>query len=100
MCASSVSISYQWKVVKYPLRDGKGQGVGPHYDSGFLTLVMLNICLRRNLTRLQLLQASDHKGLQAQNPSGEWIDVPPIEDTLVINVGKGNIPSSMGEEIV
>jgi isopenicillin N synthase-like dioxygenase len=26
-------------------------------------------------------------GLQARNSSGEWIDVPPMEDTFVINVG-------------
>ncbi|KIM31190.1 hypothetical protein M408DRAFT_64609 [Serendipita vermifera MAFF 305830] len=68
------AMQHRSKIVKYPLRDGKDQGVGPHYDSGFLTL---------------LLQASDHRGLQAQDPLGEWIDVPPIDDTLVINVGKG-----------
>jgi hypothetical protein len=37
----------------------------------------------------KLLQASDHAGLQVQNVSGEWIDVPPRPYTFVINIGKG-----------
>lgn len=39
--------------------DGVGQGVGPHKDS---------------MLSSYLLQASDHRGLQAQNTKGEWID--------------------------
>lgn len=49
------------------------QGVGPHKDGGFLTY---------------LLQATPHAGLEAQNKSGVWIPVPPIQDTLVVNVGR------------
>jgi len=38
----------------------------------------------------KLLQASDHAdGLQVQNVSGEWINVPPRPYTFVINIGKG-----------
>lgn len=36
-----------------------------------------------------LLQASDHRGLQAQNTSGEWIDCPPVPGTLVVAIGQG-----------
>ena len=36
-----------------------------------------------------LLQASHHKGLQAQNTQGEWIACPPIRGTLVVAVGQG-----------
>ncbi|KAI0674896.1 Clavaminate synthase-like protein [Trametes maxima] len=63
------------KLVKYPARkEGESdQGVGPHYDGGFLTF---------------LLQASDHRGLQVQNLAGEWIDAPPIPGTFVVNIGK------------
>ncbi|KAG8761091.1 hypothetical protein FRC14_007872 [Serendipita sp. 396] len=68
------SMQHRSKVVKYPPSGNSQQGVGPHTDSGFLTF---------------LLQGSPHRGLQAQNLDGEWIDVPPIEDTLVINLGKG-----------
>lgn len=49
------------------------QGVGSHKDGGFLTY---------------LLQATPHAGLEVQNKSGQWIPVPPIQDTLVINVGR------------
>ncbi|KAI9730898.1 MAG: hypothetical protein M1834_005616 [Cirrosporium novae-zelandiae] len=52
---------------------GEFQGVGPHKDGGFLTY---------------LLQATSHAGLEAQNKSGAWIPVPPIPDTLVVNVGR------------
>jgi len=63
------------KIVKYPVPadDSSDQGVGPHFDGGFLTL---------------LLQASPHRGLQVQNLSGEWIDAPPIPRTFVVNIGK------------
>ncbi|KAF8625326.1 hypothetical protein AX15_005456 [Amanita polypyramis BW_CC] len=61
------------KVSKYPAVGGQIQGVGPHYDAGFVTV---------------LLQASPHKGLQVQNLAGEWIDAPPLPGSLVINFGK------------
>jgi len=69
-------MQHRAKVVKYPTLDdvSSDQGVGPHFDSGFLTF---------------LLQASPHAGLQVQNLSGQWIDVPPIENTFVVNIGKG-----------
>ena len=52
---------------------GEFQGVGPHKHGGFLTY---------------LLQATSQAGLEAQNKSGVWIPVPPIPDTLVVNVGR------------
>jgi len=70
------NMQHRGKVVKYPVFDpAKGnQGVGPHYDSGFLTL---------------LLQASPQVGLQVQLPSGTWVEAKPMPDTLVVNLGKG-----------
>lgn len=50
------------------------QGVGPHKDS---------------MLTSYLLQASHHRGLQAQNLEGEWIDCPPIPGTLVVAIGQG-----------
>jgi isopenicillin N synthase-like dioxygenase len=44
----------------------------PHVDSGFLTL----------------LAQDGVAGLQALHSSGEWIDVPPVDETLVVNFGK------------
>jgi isopenicillin N synthase-like dioxygenase len=67
-----------FQIVKYPANDGSltDQGVGPHYDAGFLTFLLL---------------ASPHRGLQVQNLSGQWIDVPPIPGTFVVNIGKGKM---------
>ncbi|KAF8331405.1 uncharacterized protein EI90DRAFT_3154637 [Cantharellus anzutake] len=70
------SMSHRGKLIKYPSVSeisGGAQGVGPHYDAGFLTL---------------LLQLSDLPGLQVQNVSGQWIDVILRPNTLVVNIGK------------
>uniref|UniRef100_A0A0W0F2Y9 Putative Clavaminate synthase-like protein n=1 Tax=Moniliophthora roreri TaxID=221103 RepID=A0A0W0F2Y9_MONRR len=64
------------KIVKYPVPRAENlssQGVGAHVDPGFVTI---------------LLQASDHPGLQVQNLVGDWIDVPPIPGTFVVNFGR------------
>ena len=44
----------------------------PHTDSGFLTL----------------LAQDGVDGLQARSRTGEWVDVPPLEGTLVVNFGQ------------
>ena len=61
------------KLIRYVGRDGDTQGVGPHADWGFLTL---------------LLQDGTG-GLQAR-PAGTdaWVDVPPVDGALVVNVGE------------
>ena len=64
------------KLIRYVGRDDDGpdaQGVGPHADWGFLTL---------------LLQDGSG-GLQARpSRTDGWVDVPPLEGALVINVGE------------
>lgn len=66
---------HKLEIVKYPDNGtGVGQGVGPHKDS---------------MLTSYLLQASEVKGLQAQNTKGEWIDCPPIRGTLVVAIGQG-----------
>ncbi|KAL8824474.1 MAG: hypothetical protein Q9191_005034 [Dirinaria sp. TL-2023a] len=72
---------HKLKIIKYPdvsnipeeAREAR-QGVGAHKDS---------------MLTSYLLQASDHIGLQAQNLRGEWINVPPIDGTLVVAIGQG-----------
>lgn len=44
----------------------------PHTDSGFVTL----------------LAQDGVAGLQARSRTGEWVDVPPLEGTLVVNFGQ------------
>ncbi|HEY6517048.1 MAG TPA: 2OG-Fe(II) oxygenase family protein [Steroidobacteraceae bacterium] len=44
----------------------------PHTDSGFVTLLVQD----------------GVSGLQARSRSGEWVDVPPLEGTLVVNFGQ------------
>lgn len=49
------------------------QGVGEHRDNDFLTIIY---------------QATNHTSLQVQTFEGEWVNVPPIKDTFVVNVGQ------------
>lgn len=46
-------------------------GSAPHTDYGFITL----------------LAQDDNGGLQVQNDAGEWIDAPPLANSLVVNIG-------------
>ncbi|MEM7255914.1 MAG: 2OG-Fe(II) oxygenase family protein [Pseudomonadota bacterium] len=61
--------------VYYPVQPedcGEQQfGVGPHTDFGVLTV----------------LCQDDTGGLQVQDINGDWIHAPPIEGTLIVNVG-------------
>jgi len=61
------------KVVRYPGTADTTQGVGAHKDSGVLTL---------------LLVEPDSDGLQVETAAGEWIDVPPVPDALIVNIGE------------
>jgi hypothetical protein len=77
---SFLSDQHRLKLVHYPSSNpstaSTGQGVGPHKDSsGWWTF---------------LLQASppDVQGLQALNKNGDWIDIPVIQDTFVVNIGQ------------
>ncbi|KAI1433166.1 2OG-Fe(II) oxygenase superfamily protein [Xylaria sp. CBS 124048] len=74
-----LSDQHRLKIVHYPestSEDSPAQGVGPHKDSsGWWTF---------------LLQASppEVKGLQVLNKAGQWIDVPVVPDTFVVNIGQ------------
>ncbi|KAL2852557.1 hypothetical protein BJX68DRAFT_254403 [Aspergillus pseudodeflectus] len=70
-----VPVQQKMKLIKYPppRSDAESQGVGAHKDSEFLTF---------------LLQATPHDGLEVQNKSGVWISAPPIEGSLVVNIGR------------
>jgi isopenicillin N synthase-like dioxygenase len=91
------NMQHRSKIVRYPViseGESEAQGVGPHYDAGFLTFVScVHVFLLRRyilIVLIQLLQASPHHGLQVQNLSGQWIDAPPIDGTFVVNIGKGS----------
>ncbi|RNE48550.1 isopenicillin N synthase family dioxygenase [Corynebacterium alimapuense] len=62
------------KLAHYPAPEagGPGQGVGAHHDAGVLTL---------------LLPEEGSSGLQVRH-EGEWIDVEPIADHFVVNIGE------------
>jgi isopenicillin N synthase-like dioxygenase len=64
------------KLIRYPGRDAGdgeagGQGVGPHKDSGLLTLVLQH----------------DRGGLQVDSEDG-WLDIAPVPGTFVVNIGE------------
>ena len=60
------------KLISYPPTPPGGAGVNAHHDTGFLTV----------------LAAGTTPGLQVENTSGEWIDVPVVPDSFVINLGE------------
>jgi isopenicillin N synthase-like dioxygenase len=60
------------KLISYPPTPPGEAGVNAHHDTGFLTL----------------LAQHGVSGLQAQNPDGEWIDIPPRPGALVVNLGE------------
>lgn len=60
------------KVVRYPGREERGQGVGIHNDPGILTLLMIE---------------EGKGGLQVEYQN-EWIDVPPLPGAFVVNIGE------------
>ncbi|PZO80602.1 MAG: 2-oxobutyrate oxidase [Mesorhizobium amorphae] len=63
--------NHRMKIVRYPGREGAGQGVGAHKDGGFLTLLLQD----------------ENNGLQVEY-DGAWVDVDPIPGTLVVNIGE------------
>ncbi|WP_137121927.1 isopenicillin N synthase family dioxygenase [Segeticoccus rhizosphaerae] len=62
------------KVVRYPGRPAgeSDQGVGEHKDSGVLTLLFVE---------------PGKAGLQVER-DGEWIDAPPVDGALIVNIGE------------
>ncbi|MFP6740524.1 MAG: 2-oxoglutarate and iron-dependent oxygenase domain-containing protein [Alphaproteobacteria bacterium] len=64
----------QVRLIHYPAQapgENVPVGVRPHSDAGALTLLMQD----------------DVGGLEVRNKQGEWVLVPPIEDTYVVNIG-------------
>lgn len=60
------------KLISYPPTPAGHAGVNAHHDTGFLTL----------------LAAGGTPGLQVENEVGEWIDVPVVADSFVVNLGE------------
>ena len=60
------------KMIHYPPTPDGGAGVNAHHDTGFITL----------------LAPGPTPGLQVLNPTGDWIDVPCVPGTFVVNLGE------------
>lgn len=60
------------KLVRYPGREERGQGVGAHKDPGVLTLLMIE---------------PGKGGLQIEH-EGTWIDAPAVPGAFVVNIGE------------
>jgi len=60
------------KLISYPQTPPGQAGVNGHHDAGFLTILIQH----------------GVGGLQALNPEGDWIDVPPTPGAFVINLGE------------
>jgi isopenicillin N synthase-like dioxygenase len=59
------------KIIRYPGRAERGQGVGPHHDSGLLTFI----------------HQDDVGGLQVQ-AGGQFVDAPGVPGCYVLNLGE------------
>lgn len=64
------------KLIRYPGEEGDekagGQGVGAHKDPGYLTIVTQD----------------NQSGLQVLKDDEGWVDVPPLEGAVVVNIGE------------
>ncbi len=60
------------KLIGYPETPPGQFGVNPHHDAGFLTL----------------LAPGETAGLEIENADGDWIPVPVVPDSLVLNLGE------------
>jgi isopenicillin N synthase-like dioxygenase len=60
------------KLIRYPGREERGQGVGAHNDPGVLTLLMIE---------------PGKGGLQVETAHG-WLDAPAAENAFVVNIGE------------
>ena len=60
------------KLIRYPQTPVGAFGVNAHHDAGFLTL----------------LSPGTTPGLQIECADGSWLDVPVVEDALVVNLGE------------
>lgn len=60
------------KLVRYPGREERGQGVGAHKDPGVLTMLMIE---------------PGKGGLQIER-DGEWLDAPSVPGAFVVNIGE------------
>jgi isopenicillin N synthase-like dioxygenase len=60
------------KLVRYPGREERGQGVGAHRDPGVMTLLMIE---------------PGKSGLQIETADG-WIDAPAVPGAFVVNIGE------------
>lgn len=59
----------------------------PPVDAGTLQANQWSFSPHTDYGAFTLLLQDDIGGLQARNAAGEWIDVPPERDTLIVNVG-------------
>ncbi len=60
------------KLIHYPPTPPGGAGVNAHHDTGFVTI----------------LAPGEVAGLQVQNPTGDWVDVPNVPGGFVVNLGE------------
>ncbi len=78
------------KFINYPPTPDGAAGVNAHNDTGFITL----------------LAAGSTPGLQVLDPTGDWIDVPIVPDSFVLNIGEmlqamtGNYLVATGHRVI
>ena len=59
------------QLVYYPPSESRNHGVAPHTDFGMITLLLQD----------------DNGGLKVQTHDKQWLDVPPVTNSLVVNMG-------------
>ena len=76
------------KLIRYPATPAGSFGVHAHHDTGFLTILAAGVTPGLQVQKISTSQKNDGEIAAPDTRGGEWMDVPIIPDSFVVNVGE------------